>query len=351
MNILRYGNKQQKHIPATVLLAFYILTMALNSFSAPPPPSINQCKSKWTLTNITSGMQFGDFTIGSGTGSIILNGGTARTNTGTVNFVAAGSAVNSHQISITNTKDPVICATYGITIAWNIDPTTTPMVGAGANITMSNILVDIPGEAGTPFTVANLPYSFIPASLPIVLEITSQMNASFPQVNGAYISTAYDIGVIQGAANTSGTGIADTFSITPLTLTPGVNMNFGLVSTGSAGGTILLNEASGVRSVGSGDADVVNGAVVGIPGTFTIQGNIGLTFGVSYTNGSLTNSVGGNAMAISGFTDTTGSLILTGGVDSFSVGATLNLNASQPAGNYSTANPGGVPYSITVNYN
>ena len=54
---------------------------------------------------------------------------------------------------------------------------------------------------------------------------------------------------------------------------------------------------------------------------------------------------------LSSFTDTTVGLVLTGGSDSFSVGATLTLNGLQSKGNYSTANPGGTPYTVTVNYN
>lgn len=355
MNLLLNRKKHRKNPVNTLisrLVVSCILTISISSFAAPPPPSINVCKSRWTLTNITPGMQFGDFTVESGTGTIALNGGAARTSGGTVNLVSAGNAVNSHQISITNTKDPVVCATYGITIAWNVDPTATPMLGAGNDITMSNVLVDIPGETGSPFDLLSLPYSFVPASLPVVIEITSQMNTlSFPQLSGAYTSAVYDIGVIQGGTNASGTGIADTFSITPLTLAPGVNMDFGQISSGSAGGTIILNEISGARSVGSGDADVVSDAAVGTPGTFTIMGDVGLTFNISYTNGSLTNAAGGNAIPISSFTDTTAAITLTGGADPFSVGATLTLSGSHPAGNYSTANPGGVPYGITVNYN
>jgi hypothetical protein len=335
----------------TSLKVLFLMIFSYCSFAGAPPPSIKQCKSKWVLTNITPGMQFGDFTIDSGSGTITLNGGAARTGGGLVNLVTAGSAVNSHQISITNRKDPEVCATYGITIDWNIDPTITPMTGNGNDITMSNVLVDIPGEPGTPFTVANLPYSFVPATLPVVIEITSQMNVAAPQINGVYTSAPYEIAVIQSAHVNRGTGIADTFAITPLTLTPGVNMDFGMVASGSTGGMIVLNEVSGARTVASGDADVVSNAASGTPGTFTIQGNAGLSFNVSYVDGTLTDPSGANAMTISNFTDTTATLTLTGGLDAFSVGATLQLNPYQPAGNYSTANPGGTPYSITVNYN
>ncbi len=328
------------------LIVAGILAMPLTSHAL----NVNQCKSKWVLTNIAPGMQFGDFTIESGTGTITLNGGAARTNGGLISLVAAGSAVNSHRIQIDNTKDPT-CGQYGISLAWNVDPTITPMIGAGSNIPMTNVLVDIPGEAGTPFSIASMPYTFSPAVLPFVIEITSQMNASFPQLNGAYTSATYDIGVIQSGTNTAITGIAGTFSITPLTLAPGVNMNFGQIASGSAGGTIILNEASGARAVGAGDADVVSNAAAGTPGTFTISGDVGLTFNISYVNGVLTDAAGANPITISSFTDTTAALVLTGGVDGFSVGATLTLSGSHAAGNYSTANPAGLPYSITVNYN
>ena len=349
MNILLNRLRYQKY-PVIVLILrsvlFFLILVPSSSYAL----NINQCKSKWVLTNVTPGMQFGDFTIESGTGTITLNGGAARTGGGTVSLVAAGSAVNSHQIQINNTKDPT-CGQYGITIIWNIDPTTTPMVGAGTNITMNNVLVDIPGEAGTPFSIASMPYTFSPAVLPFVIEITSQMNTAFPQANGAYTSATYDIGVIQSGTNTAITGVADSFSITPLTLTPGVSMDFGQISSGTAGGTIILNETSGARSVSAGDADVVSNAVAGTPGAFTITGDVGMAFNVSYVDGVLTDASGGNPITIGAFTDTTATLILTGGVDSFSVGASLTLTGSQPAGNYSTSNPGGVPYSITVNYN
>jgi len=109
---------------------------------------------------------------------------------------------------------------------------------------------------------------------------------------------------------------------------------------------------SGARMVGSGDADIVNDATSGTAGTFTIQGDAGLTFNITYTDGILTRSGGGGIpITINNFTDTTTGLTLTGGPDAFSVGATLTLTGSHPSGDYSTANLGGSPYTITVNYN
>ena len=49
------------------------------------------------------------------------------------------------------------------------------------------------------------------------IEIISQMNTSFPQTNGLYTSVAYEIGLLQGGTNRTITGLAEAFSITPLT--------------------------------------------------------------------------------------------------------------------------------------
>jgi hypothetical protein len=297
-------------------------------------------------------MRFGDFAIGLGSGTITLNGGASRTASGTVDLVSAGSSVSSHQISITNTLDPD-CATYGVILDWQRDPASRPLTGPGSSIPMSNVLVYVPGQAGSPFTLPTPVLYLDPLSLPVTIEATAQIDVNAPQTGGLYQSSAsYRMRLTQGGVPTMGDqGSAETFAITPLTLIPGVAMDFGQISSGSTGGTITLNAVSGVRTAGSGDADVVSNAIAGTPGTFTIQGDAGLTFNVSYMNGLLTDSGGGNPITISGFTDTSAAVILTGGADALSVGATLTLSGSQPAGNYSTANPGGIPYSITVNYN
>ena len=330
------------------LILFLCATMtAMNSYAA---PSLRQCRNNWTLTNITPGMQFGDFAIDSGSGTITLTGGSSRTAGGTVDLVSAGHAVNSHQISITNTRDPA-CAIYGIVLDFRRGPDRRPMTGPGTNIPMSNVLVYIPGESGSPFTLPTPTLYLDPTSLPITIEITAQMDTSFPQTGGLYRSRPYSIQLAQSNRRVRLSGRADTFAVTPLTLTPGTSMDFGQIASGTMGGSITLDAISGIRTTVSGDADVVSGAISGTPGTFTVQGDTGLSFNVSYGNGLLTDSSGGNGITISGFTDTTAAMTLTGGADSFSVGATLTLTGSQPPGNYSTANPGGSPYTITVNYN
>ncbi len=57
-------------------------------------------------------------------------------------------------------------------------------------------------------------------------------------------------------------------------------------------------------------------------------------------------------MTVTAFTsDPSGTGTLTGGTQTLTVGGTLNVNAGQAAGTYSTASSGGTPLTITVNYN
>ena len=59
----------------------------------------------------------------------------------------------------------------------------------------------------------------------------------------------------------------------------------------------------------------------------------------------MTLTSGGDTVTVDTFTDdTAGTGTLAGGSDSFNVGATLNLGANQPAGNYTGT------YTVTVEY-
>lgn len=347
MNLSLNRQKQSGYLANTlfarVLATSLLLMMFCNCVEA---ATLNQCKRAWRLNNgATNGMKFGTFTIEApGPGTVTLTGGGGRTSSGTIDLVS-GSAVNSHQIIIAN-NESFDCGLYGITIEWRNNPDTRNMTGPGTAIPVSNPQVVIEGEG-----LVTLPYTFSPPIVPLDLEVTATMTPTSGQAGGTYTSNVYRLRIVQDGRGRNRRGTSETVAITPLTLTAGVAMNFGQLASGSSGGTIVLNASSGARSVGSGDAEVITVASPGTPGTFTIQGEASQTFSVSYGNGSLTNAGGGNAMALTGFTDTSAAIVLTGGADPFSVGATLNMSGSQPAGNYSTSNPGGVPYTVTVNYN
>ena len=88
----------------------------------------------------------------------------------------------------------------------------------------------------------------------------------------------------------------------------------------------------------------------GTAATFQLTGNANLTYIVSFIPGIL-ESAGGQQMTIDTFTNNSLGTIPVGGIENFQIGATLNLNAAQPAGTYSTTTGGGTPYTLTVNYN
>lgn len=111
---------------------------------------------------------------------------------------------------------------------------------------------------------------------------------------------------------------------------------------------------SGSVSISPSGARTASGEVVGLsadPGhaaQFTVDGDPAMTYAISLpADGTVTLSNGTSSMPVNGFTsDPAGSGVLSGsGSQVLSVGATLEVTASQPPGSYS----GG--FTVTVNYN
>jgi hypothetical protein len=147
------------------------------------------------------------------------------------------------------------------------------------------------------------------------------------------------------AADTAN-GTATATVVAPITVTENFPMNFGDIAVGTVGGTVIL-ATDGTRSV-TGDVDAVS-STPGTAATFNVTGVAGAAYTIGYGAGTLTDG-GVNSMAVNGFSDTsTGTL--AGGSELISVGATLTVTGSQVPGSYSTANAGGTPYTVTVNYN
>jgi hypothetical protein len=129
--------------------------------------------------------------------------------------------------------------------------------------------------------------------------------------------------------------------ITPLSITETNGINFGDVSVGAAGGTVVLDTTGG-RTV-TGDAEAVAGGTV-LSGAYSVTGEGTKAYSITFP-ASATISSGANNMTVNGFNHDAGaSPALTGGSDTFNVGATLNIGASQPAGTYSGT------YTLTVDY-
>ena len=132
------------------------------------------------------------------------------------------------------------------------------------------------------------------------------------------------------AADTA-TATARATLVDPITLTKNVDLDFGRLSSGAAGGTAVVS-AAGARSV-TGDVVEEGGTITAAE--FDITGEDGLVYDITLPT-SISITSGGDSMTVNTFTsDKAGnSSTLTGGTDTFNVGGTLNVGASQATGTY-----------------
>ena len=135
--------------------------------------------------------------------------------------------------------------------------------------------------------------------------------------------------------------------VTPISIVKVNNMNFGNVAVQSTtAGTVVLTPASSRTAT----AGVTLPATIGTvsAASFTVAGTAGYTYSITLPITALTITSGSNTMTVTSFTSTpTPTGILTGGTQTLSVGATLNVGAAQAAGLYVSA----TPFDVIVNYN
>ena len=162
------------------------------------------------------------------------------------------------------------------------------------------------------------------------------------------VCTAALLGGTYSATSIAATasGNATAIVVSPLTVAESLAMDFGTVLSGATGGTVEINATLGTVVLG-GDA-TQTGAFNAA--TFDIVGTAGLTYLVT-TSVSGTLSDGANLMLINNFNNNAIGTIPVGGTETFSVGGILNVNSGQNSGTYNTTNLGGIPYTVTVNYN
>jgi hypothetical protein len=138
------------------------------------------------------------------------------------------------------------------------------------------------------------------------------------------------------AADATGTGNATIAA--PIGISANNSLEFGSILASGSTGTVTIS-AAGARTVSN---------VTELGGTlqaasFDVTGDGTSTYSVSFTDGSLTGP--GTAMSINTFThDAGGTPTLSGGTDSFNVGANLDVGASQTAGSYTGT------FTVTVDY-
>lgn len=147
--------------------------------------------------------------------------------------------------------------------------------------------------------------------------------------------------------------------ITPISLSQITPFNFGSIVPGTTGGTVILSTSSARTKSGGtvlGNGTTPTAAVVRVTGSGTS------TFAVSFSTGTTLTDGATGSMTVdtyvmksgAGADQTTGyNGTLASGSQDLTIGATLNVDTAtaNPAGTYSTASAGGVPLTVTVDYN
>ena len=307
-----------------------------------PPPNASQCKGGWTLLAGATDLAFGAFALESG--SAILSISSAGQLTAPANVsLSAATPVSTFTASLSNTN--TVCGSDGFTIN-----ATAPNLTAGAGSPMLlNLVMTVIDSLGTTLVAgATPPQILATANLPVRLIFHGDLTATFPQGAGAYTAPlSVDFTDAVGTSLIAG-GTAVATSLTPISLLETVMMNFGTVAGGSLAGTVIM-DTLGARS-STGDAQIITSGP-GNAGSFQITGEPALSYSLLVTGPAVLENAGGQQMTANGFTNNSAGTIPAAGTEVFQIGATLNLQAGQAAGNYSTATGAGSAFTITVNYN
>lgn len=136
-------------------------------------------------------------------------------------------------------------------------------------------------------------------------------------------------------------GAATAEVVAPITLehVNGAALNFGIFTTGDAGGTVVVDQAG--AGAATGEVTLLSGSVEAAD-AFTVAGDANRTFTIATTGGSVSN--GSDSMNFTTVANATGALNASGAA-SFTVGGTLAVVGGASAGTYTGS------YSVTVAYN
>lgn len=169
------------------------------------------------------------------------------------------------------------------------------------------------------------------------------MRKLFSTVTLTAILTLLSVGMTFAQQN-SDTATANVTAdvVAAISITKTTDMNFGKVVAGATGGTVVLSTASARSATGGvtlGNAGATAAA------SFDVTGESGATYAITLP-ASATIVSGTDEMVVDAFEgDPDGTGTLTGGSETLNVGATLNVDASQPTGTYAGT------FDVTVAYN
>jgi len=166
-----------------------------------------------------------------------------------------------------------------------------------------------------------------------------------------FIGATVHLAAGQAAGNYSGSftftcdSLSDTANVTitiaaPISISAAGDMDFGTMVTTGTAGTVTVTPAGARSSV---NVDLLGG--VPSAASFDVTGEPGQVYSITLPSPATLTS-GGNTMTVDTFNHDAGATpTLAGGSDTFNVGATLNVGATQAAGTYSDT------FSVTANYN
>ncbi len=167
------------------------------------------------------------------------------------------------------------------------------------------------------------------------IRVGGTLRVAAGQAAGNYTATlTIDCGTVQATIDVTATLDA------PISISSSGDMDFGTMVTTGTAGTVTVTPAGARSSV---NVDLLGG--VPAAASFDVTGEGNANYSITFPS-SATLTSGANTMTIDTFTDDAGANPrLTGGSETFNVGATLNVGATQAAGTYSGT------FSVTVNYN
>ncbi|NQU85836.1 MAG: DUF4402 domain-containing protein [Mariniphaga sp.] len=149
-------------------------------------------------------------------------------------------------------------------------------------------------------------------------------------------------------AQVSTTATSTATIVTPIAISKTADMNFGNIAVNTALGTVVLTPAGTRTATGGATLPATNGTVTAAAFAVTGLGSYTYAITIPSTDYTITRVSGSETMVVNTFTSTpSGTGALSSGSQTLSVGATLNVSASQVAGTYTN----GTGFTVTVNYN
>lgn len=146
-------------------------------------------------------------------------------------------------------------------------------------------------------------------------------------------------------AQATATANASATIVTPISISKNTDMNFGNIATNGTVGTVVLSPASARTFTGGVTLPAATGTVTAA--SFTVEGSGSYTYAITLPSSVIITS-GSDQMTVNNFTSTPATTgTLSSGSQTITIGATLNLIASQAEGAYTSA----TPFAVTVNYN